>query len=48
MLGDEGVSVFKAWRTNGFTSEQVERLYGKAVLEAFEANQLMLALDSDT
>ena len=46
MLGDEGTSVFRAWRTNGFTSEQVERLYGKAVLEAFEANQLMLAHDS--
>ena len=46
MLGEEGTSVFRAWSTKGFTSEQVERLYGPAVLEAFEATQLMLAYDS--
>ena len=42
MTGDEGLSVFQAWSSGGFSAEQVRRLYGQHVLEAFVANQLML------
>ena len=42
MTGDEGQSVFDAWSSGGFTSEQVQRLYGQHVLEAFIATQLVL------
>ena len=42
MTGVEGQSVFNAWSSGGFTSEQVQRLYGQHVLEAFVAIQLVL------
>ena len=40
MSGEEGLSVFQAWCSGGFTSEQISRLYGEAVLETFLANRL--------
>ena len=42
MLGEEGLSVFRAWASGGFSAEQIQRLYGSHVLEAFLANRLML------
>ena len=42
MSGEEGRSVFQAWRAGGFTTEQITRLYGEHVLEAFWANALVM------
>ena len=42
MTGPEGQSVFQAWCSGGFTSEQIQRLYGQSVLEAFIANHLVI------
>ena len=42
MTGQEGHSVFQAWCSGGFTSEQIQRLYGQPVLEAFIANKLVM------
>ena len=42
MASEEGLSVFRAWSTGGFTSDQIRRLYGEHVLEACLANSLVL------
>ena len=48
MTGDEGQSVFRAWALGGFTSEQILRLYGQHVMEAFVANQMVLEAGQDS
>ena len=48
MTGEEGHSVFQAWASGGFTAEQILRLYGNHVMEAFLANQLVLEAGRDT
>ena len=42
MTGDEGLNVFRAWSSGGFSAEQILRLHGTHVMEAFVANQLVL------
>ena len=42
MTSEEGLSVYRAWSSGGFSAEQVQRLYGSPVMEAFLANKLVL------
>ena len=41
MQSVEGMSVFRAWQTGGFTDLQVRQLYGAQLLEAFIAHSVM-------
>ena len=46
MASEEGLSVFRAWSTGGYTSDQIRRLYGEHVLEACLANHLVVETGS--
>ena len=48
MTGEKGLSVFRAWASGGFTTEQILRLYGQHVMEAFVANQIVMETDQES